>query len=146
MYLQSVTLQTSSTKFATPDLLARAVLQLWPWLRSALSSPTPSSRPGFGVIGDVAGEIAPIKGHGGGRGGHRPYDLIAKAEATSLDELGRLVIQRIQSAKGVSRTLTCPVLHSNARIGGWQFMARRLRAMGVEPNVESARKAPAPPR
>jgi hypothetical protein len=76
----------------------------------------------------------------------RPYDLIAKAEATSLDELGRLVIQRIQSAKGVSRTLTCPVLHSNARIGGWQFMARRLRGMGVEPNVESARKAPAPPR
>jgi DNA-binding Lrp family transcriptional regulator len=40
-----------------------------------------------------------------------PYDAIARAEADSLDELGRLVIQRIQSVAGVSRTLTCPVLH-----------------------------------
>jgi DNA-binding Lrp family transcriptional regulator len=40
-----------------------------------------------------------------------PYDVIAKAEATCLDELGRLVIQPIQSVQGVSRTLTCPVLH-----------------------------------
>jgi DNA-binding Lrp family transcriptional regulator len=40
-----------------------------------------------------------------------PYDVIARAEAPSLDDLGKLVIQRIQSVAGVSRTLTCPVLH-----------------------------------
>jgi DNA-binding Lrp family transcriptional regulator len=64
-----------------------------------------------GVIGDVAGEIAGIKGVLSADAVTGPYDVIARAEATSLDELGRLVIQRIQSVAGVSRTLTCPVLH-----------------------------------
>ena len=64
-----------------------------------------------GVIGDVAGEIAGIKGVMAAEAVTGPYDVIAKAEANSLDELGRLVIQRIQSVSGVSRTLTCPVLH-----------------------------------
>ena len=39
-----------------------------------------------------------------------PYDVIARAEADSIDELGRLVIARIQTVGGVTRTLTCPVL------------------------------------
>jgi DNA-binding Lrp family transcriptional regulator len=64
-----------------------------------------------GVIGDVAGDIASIKGVRSAEAVTGPYDVIARAEANSLDELGRLVIQRIQSVAGVSRTLTCPVLH-----------------------------------
>ncbi|MGH2655934.1 MAG: Lrp/AsnC ligand binding domain-containing protein [Actinomycetota bacterium] len=64
-----------------------------------------------GVIGDVAGEIAAIKGVLSAEAITGPYDVIARAEAPSLDDLGRLVIQRIQSVAGVSRTLTCPVLH-----------------------------------
>lgn len=64
-----------------------------------------------GVIGDVAGEIASIKGVMEAEAVTGPYDVIARAEANSLDELGRMVIQRIQSVAGVSRTLTCPVLH-----------------------------------
>ena len=64
-----------------------------------------------GVIGDVAGEIATIKGVMAADAVTGPYDVIARAEATSLDELGRMVIQKIQSVAGVSRTLTCPVLH-----------------------------------
>jgi DNA-binding Lrp family transcriptional regulator len=64
-----------------------------------------------GVIGDVAGEIAAIKGVMSAEAITGPYDVIARAEAPSLDDLGRLVIQRIQSVAGVSRTLTCPVLH-----------------------------------
>jgi DNA-binding Lrp family transcriptional regulator len=64
-----------------------------------------------GVIGDVAGEIAGIKGVLEANAVTGPYDVIARAEANSLDELGKLVIQRIQSVQGVSRTLTCPVLH-----------------------------------
>lgn len=39
-----------------------------------------------------------------------PYDVIARAEAADIDELGRLVISRIQTVEGVTRTLTCPIL------------------------------------
>jgi DNA-binding Lrp family transcriptional regulator len=64
-----------------------------------------------GVTGDVAGEIASVKGVVSAEAVTGPYDVIARAEANSLDELGGLVIQRIQSVEGVTRTLTCPVLH-----------------------------------
>jgi DNA-binding Lrp family transcriptional regulator len=40
-----------------------------------------------------------------------PYDVIARVEATSVDELGSLVISRIQDIKGITRTLTCTVVH-----------------------------------
>jgi len=39
-----------------------------------------------------------------------PYDVIARAEAESIDDLGKLVISRIQTVNGVTRTLTCPIL------------------------------------
>ena len=40
-----------------------------------------------------------------------PYDVIARVEAASVDELGTLVISRIQDIKGITRTLTCTVVH-----------------------------------
>ena len=40
-----------------------------------------------------------------------PYDVIVRAEARSLDELGKLVVARVQSVEGITRTLTCPVVH-----------------------------------
>ncbi len=40
-----------------------------------------------------------------------PYDVIARIHAPSLDQLGRLVVSRIQVVDGVTRTLTCMVLH-----------------------------------
>jgi DNA-binding Lrp family transcriptional regulator len=40
-----------------------------------------------------------------------PYDVIARVQATGLDQLGRLVVFRIQVAGGVTRTLTCTVIH-----------------------------------
>jgi DNA-binding Lrp family transcriptional regulator len=39
-----------------------------------------------------------------------PYDSIARAQAPGMDELGRLVVSRIQAVAGVTRTLTCTVL------------------------------------
>jgi DNA-binding Lrp family transcriptional regulator len=39
-----------------------------------------------------------------------PYDVIAMIQAPSLDQLGRLVVSRIQVVDGVTRTLTCMVL------------------------------------
>jgi DNA-binding Lrp family transcriptional regulator len=40
-----------------------------------------------------------------------PYDVIARVQASGLDELGRLVASRIQVLDGVTRTVTCMVLH-----------------------------------
>src|SRR5947208_4366024 len=37
-----------------------------------------------------------------------PYDVIVRAEAGSLDELGRGVLARIEAVEGITRTLTCP--------------------------------------
>jgi hypothetical protein len=36
--------------------------------------------------------------------------VIARAEARSLDELGRLVVARVRVVDGITRTLTCPVV------------------------------------
>ena len=40
-----------------------------------------------------------------------PYDIIAKADADSMDNLGRMVVQKVQMSSGVNRTLTCPVVN-----------------------------------
>jgi DNA-binding Lrp family transcriptional regulator len=40
-----------------------------------------------------------------------PYDVIARVEADSIDELGRLVVGHVQLIEGITRTLTCPVVH-----------------------------------
>jgi DNA-binding Lrp family transcriptional regulator len=40
-----------------------------------------------------------------------PYDVIARVQARGLDQLGKLVASRIQLVDGVTRTLTCAVLH-----------------------------------
>jgi DNA-binding Lrp family transcriptional regulator len=39
-----------------------------------------------------------------------PYDVIARVQAPSLDELGKLIAFRIQALDGVTRTVTCMVL------------------------------------
>jgi DNA-binding Lrp family transcriptional regulator len=39
-----------------------------------------------------------------------PYDVIARVQAPGLDQLGRLVVSRIQVVDGVTRTLTCMVI------------------------------------
>jgi DNA-binding Lrp family transcriptional regulator len=40
-----------------------------------------------------------------------PYDVIARAQARDIDELAKLVTSRVQALDGVSRTMTCPVVH-----------------------------------
>jgi DNA-binding Lrp family transcriptional regulator len=39
-----------------------------------------------------------------------PYDVITKIEATTLDELAKLVLSKVQAVEGITRTYTCPVL------------------------------------
>ena len=40
-----------------------------------------------------------------------PYDVIVRAEAETVDELGKLVVANVQAVAGITRTLTCPVVH-----------------------------------
>jgi DNA-binding Lrp family transcriptional regulator len=40
-----------------------------------------------------------------------PYDVIARAQAPDIDELAKLAASRVQDLDGVTRTLTCPVVH-----------------------------------
>ena len=40
-----------------------------------------------------------------------PYDVIVRAEADTVDELGRMVVAQVQKVDGITRTLTCPVVH-----------------------------------
>ena len=38
-----------------------------------------------------------------------PYDVIMRAEASSMVDLGRTVLSKVQAVPGITRTLTCPV-------------------------------------
>lgn len=40
-----------------------------------------------------------------------PYDVIVKAAAGDVDQLGKLVVAKIQAVEGITRTLTCPVVN-----------------------------------
>lgn len=64
-----------------------------------------------GKSGNVAREIAQLPGVTLAEDVTGPYDVIARVEAGSVDELGQLVIARIQDVKGITRTLTCTVVH-----------------------------------
>jgi DNA-binding Lrp family transcriptional regulator len=40
-----------------------------------------------------------------------PYDVLAHVAAKDVDSLGKLAVGEIQAVSGVSRTVTCPVVH-----------------------------------
>ncbi|MEV0850313.1 Lrp/AsnC ligand binding domain-containing protein [Streptomyces sp. NPDC049954] len=40
-----------------------------------------------------------------------PYDVIVRAEASTVDDLGRMIVAKVQQVEGITRTLTCPVVH-----------------------------------
>ena len=39
-----------------------------------------------------------------------PHDVVVRAEADSIDELGKRVLRPLQEIDGVTRTLTCPIM------------------------------------
>jgi DNA-binding Lrp family transcriptional regulator len=59
----------------------------------------------------VAEDIAAIEGVQLAEDVTGPYDVIVRAEARDIDELGQLVVARVQAIDGITRTLTCPVVH-----------------------------------
>ncbi|HEY2278745.1 MAG TPA: Lrp/AsnC ligand binding domain-containing protein [Streptosporangiaceae bacterium] len=63
-----------------------------------------------GKAADVAKQIGKIPGVTQAEDVTGPYDVIVRAEAGNVDELGRLVASGIQAVAGITRTLTCPVI------------------------------------
>jgi DNA-binding Lrp family transcriptional regulator len=64
-----------------------------------------------GKAAAVASSIAEIAGVTQAEDVTGPYDVIVRAEANNVDELGKLVVAKIQAVPGITRTLTCPVVH-----------------------------------
>jgi DNA-binding Lrp family transcriptional regulator len=64
-----------------------------------------------GKAAQVAAAVADIDGVEAAEDVTGPYDVIVRAKAQDVDELGRLVVARIQAIDGIDRTLTCPVVH-----------------------------------
>ena len=64
-----------------------------------------------GKAADVARQIAQIAGVTQAEDVTGPYDVIVRASAENVDELGKLVATGIQAVAGITRTLTCPVVH-----------------------------------
>ena len=64
-----------------------------------------------GKAAAVAREIATVDGVMSAEDVTGPYDVIVRAEATSMDVLGKLVVAKVQAVDGITRTLTCPVVH-----------------------------------
>ncbi|MDL4771676.1 MULTISPECIES: Lrp/AsnC ligand binding domain-containing protein [Thermomonosporaceae] len=64
-----------------------------------------------GKAAEVAGEIDGIAGVTLAEDVTGPYDVIVRAEARNVDELGKLVVAQIQGVEGITRTLTCPIVH-----------------------------------
>ena len=64
-----------------------------------------------GRAATVAQAIAGLEGVAMAEDVTGPYDVIARVEAQTVDELGKLVIAKIQDVEGITRTLTCTVVH-----------------------------------
>lgn len=64
-----------------------------------------------GKAASVAESIRAVPGVASAEDVTGPYDVIARVEAATVDELGKLVIAKIQDVPGITRTLTCTVVH-----------------------------------
>jgi DNA-binding Lrp family transcriptional regulator len=64
-----------------------------------------------GKAADVVREIADITGVTQAESVTGPYDVIVRAGSDNWDDLSKLVATQIQGVTGITRTLTCPVVH-----------------------------------
>jgi DNA-binding Lrp family transcriptional regulator len=64
-----------------------------------------------GKAAAVAAEIAGLVGVASAEDVTGPYDVIVRVEADTVDELGKLVVANVQGVAGITRTLTCPIVH-----------------------------------
>jgi DNA-binding Lrp family transcriptional regulator len=59
---------------------------------------------------DVATDVSRLDGVVSADPVTGPYDLIVRAQARTLEDLGRKVLVKIEGVDGITRTLTCPVV------------------------------------
>jgi DNA-binding Lrp family transcriptional regulator len=64
-----------------------------------------------GKAAQVAEQVGAIDGVVSAEDVTGPYDVIARAEASEIDDLGKMVVSKIQLIDGITRTLTCTVVH-----------------------------------
>ncbi|MFN2494352.1 MAG: Lrp/AsnC ligand binding domain-containing protein [Pseudonocardiaceae bacterium] len=64
-----------------------------------------------GKAAAVATAVASLPGVTSAEDVTGPYDVIVRAEADDVDQLGQLVVAGVQQVDGITRTLTCPVVH-----------------------------------
>lgn len=64
----------------------------------------------MGAAASVRSIIAALPGVVSAEDVTGPYDMIVRAEAPGMDELGRDLLSAIQQVSGITRTLTCPVV------------------------------------
>jgi len=60
-----------------------------------------------GMGPQVARDVGRIQSVLSSEGVTGPYDVIARVEAPTLDDLGRLVATAIHAVEGITRTITC---------------------------------------
>ena len=64
-----------------------------------------------GKAANVAAHIAEIEGVTSAEDVTGPYDVIVRAQAETVDALGKMVVAKVQQVSGITRTLTCPIVH-----------------------------------
>jgi len=64
-----------------------------------------------GKAAHVAEQVGAIDGVVSAEDVTGPYDVIARAEAAEIDDLGKMVVSKVQLIDGITRTLTCTVVH-----------------------------------
>jgi DNA-binding Lrp family transcriptional regulator len=64
-----------------------------------------------GKAADVAEAIGQLDGVTNAEGVTGPYDVIVRAQAQDVDELGKLVVAKVQAVAGITRTVSCTVVH-----------------------------------
>jgi DNA-binding Lrp family transcriptional regulator len=63
-----------------------------------------------GKAREVADAIADISGVVRVDAVTGPYDVVVLTEAHTVDELGTMIVSRVQMVPGITRTLTCSVV------------------------------------
>ena len=64
-----------------------------------------------GKAAQVATEVGAIPGVVSAEDVTGPYDVIVRAEAATMDDLGKMVVSKVQMVNGITRTTTCPVVN-----------------------------------
>ena len=59
---------------------------------------------------DVAAQIGNISGVVRVDAVTGPYDVVVLTEAHTVDELGKMIVSKVQLVPGITRTLTCSVV------------------------------------